>query len=101
LDGTIVAVKCINALAADAVDEFVTEVEIVSSLSHRNIVRLIGYGFGSDCYYLVYNFAPEGNLEHKLHGRVVFLNPNAAFQRSICHAFLHINIERAHYSAPL
>ena len=75
LNGNMVAVKCINALAPDSVDEFVTEVEIVSSIHHCHIVQLIGYAVASDFYYLVYNFASEGNLEQKLHGMYDDLSP--------------------------
>ena len=93
LNGNMVAVKCINALAPDSIDEFVTEVEIVSSLHHCHIVQLIGYAVGSDFYYLVYNFASEGNLEQKLHG--MYDDPTPLLQKVL--RFLCISIEREYF----
>lgn len=66
-DGRVVAVKCLNASTPDSKQEFLTEVEVISCLHHCHIVQLIGYCVDSQNYFLIYNFASEGNLEQKLH----------------------------------
>ena len=71
-NGCTVAIKSFSNLC-DSERAFFTEMEIVRGLQHPHIVRLIGYCI-SDChrrYLLVYTFAPEGDLEQKLHGKCV------------------------------
>ncbi|MCO5568109.1 hypothetical protein L7F22_021805 [Adiantum nelumboides] len=63
-----VAVKCMNASGVDSEDDLATEVEIMCSLDHIRIVQLIGYCLDNQRQMLVYNFAPQGNLEQTLHG---------------------------------
>ncbi|EFJ34855.1 hypothetical protein SELMODRAFT_142471, partial [Selaginella moellendorffii] len=65
--GHVVAVKCLNQGATEADEELLTEVEILSTLNHPNIVGLIGYCVEGDTHILVYDFAAEGNLEENLH----------------------------------
>ncbi|KAA8536552.1 hypothetical protein F0562_029030 [Nyssa sinensis] len=73
LDGTVVAVKKIIESDFEGVVEFCNEVEIISTLKHRNLVLLRGYCVTDDDYgegeiqrYLVYDYMPNGNLNHHL-----------------------------------
>lgn len=68
-DGLVVAVKSLFQERAEAVQELLTEVEIVTSLRHPRVVALIGYCIDDDKLILVYNFAAGGNLEDNLHGK--------------------------------
>ncbi|MCO5573816.1 hypothetical protein L7F22_027591 [Adiantum nelumboides] len=68
-DARVVAIKCFDTLAASASEiEFLTELEIVSTLRHRHIAELLGFCVDSQQrHFLIYNFATEGSLEQHLH----------------------------------
>ncbi|XP_038703290.1 receptor-like serine/threonine-protein kinase ALE2 [Tripterygium wilfordii] len=69
-DGTAVAIKRLTNGGPQGDKEFLVEVEMLSRLHHRNLVKLVGYYSNRDssqnllCYELVSN----GNLEAWLHG---------------------------------
>ncbi|GJN22716.1 hypothetical protein PR202_gb10311 [Eleusine coracana subsp. coracana] len=67
LDGTFSAVKILKP-SVDAIHEFVTEVEIVTTLQHENIVALRGFSFENFRLVLVYDYMPQGSLDKALHG---------------------------------
>ncbi|GMG99306.1 hypothetical protein Nepgr_001146 [Nepenthes gracilis] len=48
--------------------EFILEIEIITSLHHKNIMSLFGFCFEGDNLLLVYDFLPKGSLEENLHG---------------------------------
>ena len=64
-DGSFVVIKSINKMSCKTVElEFQEGLKTLSSLRHGNVVRLRGFccskGRG-ECF-LVYDFAPKGNL---------------------------------------
>ncbi|KAL8262217.1 hypothetical protein R6Q59_026266 [Mikania micrantha] len=69
-DGTHVAIKRLSTGGQQGDKEFLVEVEMLSRLHHRNLVKLVGYYSNRDnsenllCYELV----PNGSLEAWLHG---------------------------------
>ncbi|KAL8252912.1 hypothetical protein R6Q59_036605 [Mikania micrantha] len=69
-DGTHVAIKRLSSGGQQGDKEFLVEVEMLSRLHHRNLVKLVGYYSNRDnsenllCYELV----PNGSLEAWLHG---------------------------------
>ncbi|KAK3148807.1 hypothetical protein QOZ80_3AG0208960 [Eleusine coracana subsp. coracana] len=67
LDGTLSAVKILKP-SVDAIHEFVTEVEIVTTLQHENVVALRGFSFENFRLVLVYDYMPQGSLDKALHG---------------------------------
>ncbi|WJX96526.1 hypothetical protein P8452_77722 [Trifolium repens] len=69
-DGTKVAVKVLKRREDHQGDrEFLAEVEMLSRLHHRNLVRLIGICAEEDSFRcLVYELIPNGSLESHLHG---------------------------------
>ncbi|KAL5684319.1 hypothetical protein ACJX0J_010704, partial [Zea mays] len=67
-DGTFCAVKILKP-SVDAVHEFVTEIETVSSLQHENIVALRGFSFENYNLVLAYDYMPQGSLDRALHGK--------------------------------
>ncbi|KAH7423112.1 hypothetical protein KP509_12G039400 [Ceratopteris richardii] len=68
-DGNNVAVKVLTRDDYQGEKEFMTEVEILSRLHHRNLVKLIGICREEQARCLVYELVPNGSVESHLHGR--------------------------------
>lgn len=64
-----VAVKKISRGSRQGKKEYVTEVKIISSLRHRNLVQLIGWCHDQGEFLLVYEFMPNGSLDTHLFGK--------------------------------
>lgn len=68
-DGTKVAVKVLKKEDHQGDREFLAEIEMLSRLHHRNLVKLIGICAEEDGFRcLVYELIPNGSLESHLHG---------------------------------
>ncbi|XP_074574530.1 protein kinase STUNTED-like [Curcuma longa] len=72
-DGKELAVKILKP-SADVMEEFVTEIEITTSLHHKNIVSLVGFCIEKENLILVYDFLSRGSLEDNLHGESLIKN---------------------------
>ncbi|KAL6576955.1 hypothetical protein OROMI_011231 [Orobanche minor] len=68
-DGTVVAVKRAQEGSLQGDKEFLTEIELLSRLHHRNLVSLIGYCDEEHQQMLVYDFMPNGTLRDHLSGK--------------------------------
>lgn len=66
-DGTELAVKILKP-SEDVIREFVLEIEIITTLHHKNIISLLGFCFEDNNLLLVYDFLSRGSLEENLHG---------------------------------
>ncbi|KAK9904366.1 hypothetical protein M0R45_000802 [Rubus argutus] len=66
---TVVAVKKISSGSRQGRKEYMTEVKIISSLRHRNLVQLIGWCHDGGQFLLVYEFMPNGSLDTHLFGK--------------------------------
>uniref|UniRef100_A0ACD5XCP9 Uncharacterized protein n=1 Tax=Avena sativa TaxID=4498 RepID=A0ACD5XCP9_AVESA len=64
-DGTIIAVKKRHSPPSQ---EFIHEVNYLSSIRHRNLVKLLGYCQDNDMQMLVYEYVPNGSVSTHLHG---------------------------------
>ncbi|KAM3272037.1 hypothetical protein ACQJBY_042310 [Aegilops geniculata] len=62
-----VAVKRVSETSRQGWKEFVSEVQIISRLRHRNLVQLIGWCHGSDMLLLVYELMHNGSLDTHLY----------------------------------
>lgn len=71
-DGKELAVKILKQ-SEDALKEFALEIEIVTTLNHKNIICLFGYCFDANELILVYDFIPRGSLEENLHGKLILI----------------------------
>ncbi|KAK1353128.1 putative LRR receptor-like serine/threonine-protein kinase [Heracleum sosnowskyi] len=67
-DGRVVAVKRAEEGSLQGEKEFLTEIELLSRLHHRNLVSLIGYCDEEGEQMLVYEFMPNGTLRDHLSG---------------------------------
>ncbi|KAL8511494.1 hypothetical protein ACS0TY_018047 [Phlomoides rotata] len=61
-DGTIVAIKKANNADESQVDLFINEVFILSKLSHRHIVKLLGCCLETEVLLLIYEYVTNGTL---------------------------------------
>lgn len=66
-DGKELAVKILKP-SEEAIEEFVLEIEIITTLNHKNIVSLFGFCFEGNKFLLVYDFLSKGSLEENLRG---------------------------------
>lgn len=66
-DGKELAVKILKP-SEDVIKEFVLEIEIITTLHHKNIISLLGFCFEDNNLLLVYDFLSRGSLEENLHG---------------------------------
>ncbi|KAK9282400.1 hypothetical protein L1049_005317 [Liquidambar formosana] len=67
-DGTKVAVKVLKRDDQQGGREFLAEVEMLSRLHHRNLVKLIGICTEDHTRCLVYELVSNGSVESHLHG---------------------------------
>ncbi|MED6109217.1 hypothetical protein PIB30_031422 [Stylosanthes scabra] len=67
-DGRDVAVKILKRDDRHGSREFLAEVEMLSRLHHRNLVKLIGICIEKQNRCLVYELVPNGSVESHLHG---------------------------------
>ncbi|GKE32337.1 receptor-like serine/threonine-protein kinase ALE2 [Tanacetum coccineum] len=67
-DGTKVVVKVLKHDDKQGGQEFLAEVEMLSRLHHRNLVRLLGICTEERNRCLVYELIPNGSVESHLHG---------------------------------
>lgn len=67
-NGQKVAVKVLKRDDRQGTREFLAEVEMLSRLHHRNLVKLIGICTEEHSRCLVYELVPNGSLESHLHG---------------------------------
>ncbi|KAE8660570.1 hypothetical protein F3Y22_tig00116951pilonHSYRG00420 [Hibiscus syriacus] len=76
-DGTAVAIKRLTNGGPQGDKEFLVEVEMLSRLHHRNLVKLIGYHSSrkSSQNLLCYELVPNGSLEAWLHGPLGVKSP--------------------------
>ncbi|KAB2074665.1 hypothetical protein ERO13_A07G153700v2 [Gossypium hirsutum] len=67
-DGSEVAVKLLTRDSQNRDREFIAEVEMLSRLHHRNLVKLVGICIEGRIRCLVYELVPNGSVESHLHG---------------------------------
>ncbi|XP_027360012.1 probable receptor-like protein kinase At5g18500 isoform X2 [Abrus precatorius] len=66
-DGKELAVKILKP-SENVLKEFVQEIEIITTLHHKNIISISGFCLEGNHLLLVYDFLSRGSLEENLHG---------------------------------
>ncbi|XP_059646586.1 receptor protein kinase TMK1-like isoform X1 [Cornus florida] len=77
-DGTKIAVKRMEAgvISNKALDEFQSEIAVLSKVRHRHLVSLLGYSVEGSERILVYEFMPQGALSrHLFHWKSLKIEP--------------------------
>ncbi|GKC68332.1 probable LRR receptor-like serine/threonine-protein kinase isoform X2 [Tanacetum coccineum] len=68
-DGTVVAIKRAEERLLQGEKEFLTEIELLPRLHHRNLVSLVGYCDEEQEQMLVYEFISRGTLRDRLNAK--------------------------------
>ncbi|XP_044967602.1 probable LRR receptor-like serine/threonine-protein kinase At1g56130 isoform X1 [Hordeum vulgare subsp. vulgare] len=68
-DGRFVAVKQLSEASHQGKREFATEIETISRVQHRNLVKLYGCCLEGNKPLLVYEYLENGSLDHALFGK--------------------------------
>ncbi|XP_060199551.1 wall-associated receptor kinase-like 14 [Lycium barbarum] len=63
-----VAIKRIRHRDTDSIEQFINEINLLSSVNHPNLVRLLGCSIENGEQILVYEFMPNGTLSQHLQG---------------------------------
>ncbi|CAN4089936.1 unnamed protein product [Withania somnifera] len=79
-DGTVVAVKKMNALGAHGKREFCTEITIIGRVHHVNLVSLKGFCAHRGERFLVYEYMNQGSLDRTLFGNGPALEWHTRFE---------------------
>ncbi|KAJ0028499.1 hypothetical protein Pint_35116 [Pistacia integerrima] len=94
-NGTAVAIKRAQQGSLQGEREFLTEIEILSRLHHRNLVSLVGYCDEEGEQMLVYEFMPNGSVHDLLygmkpisHGRNIVQQVNSACQSGMIYSVI-------------
>ncbi|CAM6001332.1 unnamed protein product, partial [Sphagnum balticum] len=66
-DGQEVAIKVLDVKSTQGPSEFFNEVNVLSRVSHRNLVSLIGYCLEDNQQMLIYEFMHKGSLRDHLY----------------------------------
>ncbi|XP_060674813.1 L-type lectin-domain containing receptor kinase IX.1-like [Ziziphus jujuba] len=91
----VVAVKKFSGGSKQGRKEYITEVKVISSLRHRNLVQLIGWCHDKGEFLLVYEFMPNGSLDSHLFGKKSLLVWGVRYKISlgIASALLYLHEE--------
>ncbi|CAA7058028.1 unnamed protein product [Microthlaspi erraticum] len=83
-DGREIAVKVLSVGSRQGKGQFVAEIVTISAVLHRNLVKLYGCCYEGDHRLLVYEYLPNGSLDHSLFGGDKTLNLDWSTRFEIC-----------------
>lgn len=68
--------KRLSKTSKQGITEFMNEVGLVTKLQHRNLVRVLGGCIQGEERMLVYEFMPNGSLDHFIFGKFTIAKPS-------------------------
>ena len=71
-DGSMVAVKQLSETSRQGKKQFIAEIETISQVQHRNLVKLYGCCLEGENPLLVYEYLENGSLDKALFGTSSF-----------------------------
>ena len=74
----MVAVKQLSETSRQGKKQFIAEIETISQVQHRNLVKLYGCCLEGDKPLLVYEYLENGSLDKALFGTDHFIQSDAA-----------------------
>ncbi|EOA39474.1 hypothetical protein CARUB_v10008071mg [Capsella rubella] len=83
-DGREIAVKVLSVGSQHGKGQFVAEIVTISTVLHRNLVKLYGCCYEGDHRLLVYEYLPNGSLDHALFGGEKTLHLDWSTRFEIC-----------------
>eukprot|EP00253_Pinus_taeda_P021562 PITA_21562 len=94
-DAKEIAIKVLSQHSKEELGEFLTEVDLLSRVHHKNLVSLLGYCFAtSEEPMLIFEYMSQGSLKDHLHGGLSKLNWKSRLKIAIDAAealqYLHI-----------
>lgn len=66
VDGSVVAIKQLSETSRQGKKEFVAEIETISRVQHRNLVKLFGFCLEGNKPLLVYEYMESGSLDKSI-----------------------------------
>lgn len=69
-DGSVVAIKSLSTESKQGINEFLTEIDMLSNVRHPNLVRLLGCCVKGNNRMLVYEYLENNSLANALLGKV-------------------------------
>ena len=72
--GQEIAVKRLNTMSWHGIEQFKTEITVITKVQHRNLVKLLGYCIHGEDRLLVYELLPNSSLDSFIFGEFNYLH---------------------------